>query len=56
MAGLKSYEILQAKPGVSPDQLLMHDLAGEVNTNFIYLFVDFFTGERYKFKIHVTAD
>ncbi len=39
MAGLKSYEILQANPGVSPDQLLMHDLAGEVNTNFIYLFI-----------------
>ena len=39
MAGLKSFEILQANPGVSPDQLLMHDLAGEVTTNFIYLFI-----------------
>jgi len=39
MAGLKSFQILQANPGVSPDQLLMTDLAGEVNTNFIYLLI-----------------
>jgi len=39
MAGLKSYQILQANPGVSPDQLSMQDLAGEVSTDSIYLFI-----------------
>ncbi|KAB2871455.1 MAG: phosphate permease [Bacteroidales bacterium] len=39
LAGLKSYQIHLANPGVAPDQLLMTDLAGPVTTNFIYLFI-----------------
>ena len=39
MAGLKSFQIHLANPGVAPDQLLMTDLAGPVTTNFLYLFI-----------------
>jgi len=39
MAGLKSFQIHLANPGVAPDQLLMTDLAGPVTTNFFYLFI-----------------
>lgn len=39
MAGLKSYQVLLANPGVLPNQLLMSDLAGPVNTNTLYLLI-----------------
>lgn len=39
MAGLKSFQIHLANPGVAADQLLMTDLAGPVTTNFLYLFI-----------------
>lgn len=39
MAGLKAYQIHAANPGISPDELRMTELAGEVSTNFMYLFI-----------------
>ncbi len=39
MAGLKAYQIHMANPDVAPDALRMTELAGEVSTNFIYLFI-----------------
>jgi phosphate/sulfate permease len=39
MAGLKSYQIYAANPGIAPDQLLMTDLAKPVSTNFMYLVI-----------------
>ncbi|MGE0077919.1 MAG: inorganic phosphate transporter [Bacteroidales bacterium] len=39
MAGLKSFQIHLANPGIAPDQLSMAELAGPVNTNFLYLFI-----------------
>ncbi len=39
MAGLKSFQVHLANPGIAPDQLLMTDLAGPVTTNFLYLFI-----------------
>ena len=39
MAGLKSYQIYAANPGIAPESLRMTELAGDVSTNFIYLFI-----------------
>lgn len=39
MAGLKTFQIHLANPGISPDQLLMTDLAKPVSTNSLYLLV-----------------
>ncbi|MHC1705854.1 MAG: anion permease [Tenuifilaceae bacterium] len=39
LAGLKSYQIHIANPGVAPDQLLMTELAGPVTTNYIFLLI-----------------
>ncbi|SDC61718.1 inorganic phosphate transporter [Williamwhitmania taraxaci] len=39
MAGLKSFQIYMANPGIAPDQLNMSELAGPVNTNFYYLVI-----------------
>ncbi|MBN1990306.1 MAG: inorganic phosphate transporter [Bacteroidales bacterium] len=39
MAGLKSYQIHIANPGIPADQLLMTDLTKPVSTNFFYLMI-----------------
>jgi len=39
LAGLKSFQIYMANPGVAPNQLIMSELAGAVNTNFYYLVI-----------------
>ena len=39
MASLKAYQIHAANPDIAPDKLRMTKLAGEVSTNFMYLFI-----------------
>jgi len=39
MAGLKSFQIYMANPGIAPNQLTMSELAGPVSTNFYYLII-----------------
>ena len=39
MAGLKAYQIHAANPDIAPESLRMTELAGEVSTNFMYLFI-----------------
>ena len=39
LAGLKSFQIYMANPGISPDQLNMAELAGPVNTKFYFLVI-----------------
>lgn len=39
MAGLKAYQIHIANPDIAPNELRMTELAGEVNTNLMYLII-----------------
>lgn len=39
MAGLKAYQIHAANPEIAPEALRMTELAGEVSTNSMYLFI-----------------
>ena len=39
MAGLKSFQIYMANPGIAPDHLSMTELAGPINTSVYYLVI-----------------